>query len=305
MQKPLAPLPTFKPLGRQSPDLVKVFDKIRFGPLGDAYEYDEFIWFVREYPRVYRHHYKHAEYRLTSIHQAYREHHVKTQELLSGEFKQSVEEDTFLGYSYSNRMVLPIYWDFESYLQAVSSTLDVTARIAGTAFKQGAPHSFNRFCKRAPDGVLKVVFLRAHHRWVERMKTYRDCFVHHTPIDTLLTMQIESYSDVFELRGSLPVNPEVHDILLFRYSRRVELLKYAITVWRHLAAFDRAVAKIVLATVQEGTLPRKDQQALLMLAVNLELRLGGLHRVETPDNTSPTQGTASLWQRRLRSTSSR
>jgi hypothetical protein len=107
------------------------------------------------------------------------------------------------------------------------------------------------------EGVLKDVFLRAQHRWVERMKTYRDCFVHHTPIDTLLTMKIESYSDVFELRGSLPVNPEVHDILSFRYSRRVELLKYATTVWRHLAAFDRAVAKIVWLLYRQGAYPER------------------------------------------------
>lgn len=257
MQKPLAPLPTFKPLGMQSPELVRVFDKIRFGPLREVFEYDEFVWFVREYPRVYRHHYDHAEHRLTSIYGAYREHHIKAQALLSGDLKQSVEADTFLEYSYSDRTVLPIYWNFESYLQAVSIALDVMARIAGTAFKQGAPHTFNRFCKKAPESPLKDVFLCAQHRWVERMKTYRDCFVHHTSIDTLLTMQVESYSDVFELRGTLPVNPEVHDILSFRYSRRVELLKYASIVWRHLAAFDRAVANTVWHLYRQGVYPLK------------------------------------------------
>lgn len=262
MQKPLAPLPTFKSLKAQSPELVRVFDKIRFGPLRDAFEYDEFVWFIREYPRVYRHHYDHAEHRLTSIYGAYREHHIEAQALLSRDFKQSVEAGTFLGYSYYNQTVLPIYWDFESYLQAVSSALDVTARIAGPAFKQGAPHTFNRFCKRAPEGALKDVFLRAQHRWVERMKTYRDCFVHHTSIDTLLTMQVESYSDVFELRAKLPVNPKVHDILSFRYSRRVELLKYATTVWRHLAAFDHAIAKTVRQLYKQGIYPQKIDRLL-------------------------------------------
>jgi hypothetical protein len=57
--------------------------------------------------------------------------------------------------------------------------------------------------------------------------------VHYTPIETLLTILVVRYSDGYELRCRLPVNPNVRDILGFRYSRRVELLKYGITVYRH------------------------------------------------------------------------
>ncbi len=258
MQKQLASLPTFKPLGRQSPELVRVLDKVRFGPLREVCEYDEFIWFIREYPRVYRHHYDHAEHRLRSLREAYQEHHAAAKALIDRNFDHPVgAEGTPSGYAYYDRTVLPIYWDFESYLQAVSITLDVAARVVGTAFKQGAPQTFNRFCKNAPEGELKDAFLSAQRRWVKRMKAYRDCFVHHTSIDTLLTMEIKSYPDAWELRGKLPINPGVHNILSFRYSRRVELLKYATTVWKHLAAFDRAIAMSLWRSYKRGTYPQE------------------------------------------------
>ncbi|MBA3353031.1 MAG: hypothetical protein H0U23_11545 [Blastocatellia bacterium] len=257
MYEPLAPLPTFNALAK-SPELVSVLDKVRFGPLSDDYEYGEFLWFIREYPRVYRHHYDHAGHRLSAIHQAYQDHHTSAEALIRRNFDHPTREGgTLQEYSYSNRDVSPIYWDFESYLQAISSALDIVARVVGTAFKQDTPPNFNRFCKKAPDSELKDVFVRAQYRWVKRMKAYRDCFIHFTSIDTLLTVQIKRYSGVWQLRTKLPINPEARDIISFRYSRRVELLRYATTVWKHLAAFDRSVAKVLWRLYKQGSYPQK------------------------------------------------
>lgn len=52
-----------------SPPLVKVMDKIRGDFDGD--DEFEFYWFAREYPRFYRHHIQHAEYRLRNIYDKY------------------------------------------------------------------------------------------------------------------------------------------------------------------------------------------------------------------------------------------
>ena len=266
MRDPLVPLPTLPALREQSPEIVHVLDKVRFGPLREIYEYDEFIWFIREYPRVYRHHYDHAEYRLFSIYRAYQENHAHAEALISREFDLPVYEDgtsrevshsDLQEMSYSNQEVPPIYWDFESYLQAISSALDIAARIVGTAFKQDTPPYFNRFCRTAPDSELKDVFVRAQRRWVKRMKAYRDCFVHYTSAETHLTVKIVRYGGAWQLRMKLPVNPQARDILLFRYSRRVELLRYAITLWKHLAAFDRAVAKILWRLYKQEAYPQK------------------------------------------------
>jgi hypothetical protein len=257
MEKPLAPLPIFKPY-EGSPALVLIHDKIRRGPLCEQDEYLEFWWFSREYPRVYRHHLDHAEYRLSAIQRTFQEHHAKAATLIRRESEGWDEEtSTYWEYSYRDPTVPPIYWDFESYLQAISSALDIAARIAGTAFKQNTPPNFNRFCKTVPDGDLRDLFLRAKRLWVKRMKEYRDCFTHFTPAETLLMLHIKQYADVFQLRGKIPVNPQARDILDFRYSRRVELFHYATTVWKHMVAFDRAVATLLWRKYKQGAYPKQ------------------------------------------------
>ena len=91
------------------------------------------------------------------------------------------------------------------------------------------------------------------------MKAYRDCFTHYTPVDTILSIHLCQYADTWEMRANLPVNPEAREILRFRYIRRTELLVYAIRIWKHLVAFDRAVAKEISRLYRAGEYPMKRQ----------------------------------------------
>jgi hypothetical protein len=91
------------------------------------------------------------------------------------------------------------------------------------------------------------------------LKDYRDCFTHYTPVDTLLSVCLRKYRNGWELRAKLPTNPNVREILGFRFSRRVELLRYAVTVYRHMSAFDKAVARALWKLYRVGDFPvRKD-----------------------------------------------
>ena len=254
--KPLRPLPTFKPLAR-SPELVRIMDAIRFGPLDELEEYAEFTWFIREYPRAYRHHFSHAEYRLRLIHSAYEHEHGIAAEKLQRHADGAEWTETVVSGGWGAVSPHVVYWDFESYLNAISSALDIAARVVGTAYRVETPSSFNRFCKSAPDGPLKDIFLRAQLRWVTKLKAYRDCFTHYTPVDTLLWLVLREYEKEWQLRAKLPVNPNVREILGFRYSKRVELLTYAVAVWRHLNAFDRAVAREIDRLYRTGDYPQR------------------------------------------------
>ena len=89
------------------------------------------------------------------------------------------------------------------------------------------------------------------------MKDYRDCFTHYTSVDTILSIHVREYADVWEVRAKLPANPESREILRFRYNRRIELLRYAINVYKNLIAFDRAVAREVLSLYKSGEYPKK------------------------------------------------
>ena len=207
---------------------------------------------------MYRHHLDHAEYRLGSIQRVFQEHYANAEGLIRGEFENDAEGTSETReYALRDPTVSPVYWDFESFLQATSSALDVAARLAGVAYKQNTPANFNRFCKKAPDDDIRDAFLRARHLWVRRMKEYRDCFTHFTPAETFLTLHIKEFTDTRQLRGKIPVNPEVRDISRFRYSRRVELFHYATTIWRHMVAFDRTVAGLLWRRYKKGSYPQQ------------------------------------------------
>lgn len=228
-------LPKLPKFSKESPKIVKVLDRIRFDS-DKKEEYSEFYWFSREYPRCYRYHLNCAEFRLKSIYKKYQEAHKYFRNHL-----MKVGENCYET-SYSNPQTYIIYWDFESYLSAINSALDLLARIVGTAYDEQMPISFNKLCKKNLDG-LAVILKKAQLKWVSRMKDYRDCLIHFTPIDTILGISAGRYSNGWELRGKLPVNPNVRDILGFKFSRRVELLRYAISVFRNMSALDAAVSK--------------------------------------------------------------
>jgi hypothetical protein len=216
--------------------------------------FEEFCWFAREYPRCYRFHFTGAEFRLKSVHSLMES---ICRELVSGAASST---DTTYSYGISDIRVEQVYWDFESFLSEVNIALDLLARVVGLAFPQQTPANFNRFCKLPGEHPLLIIFRKARSAWVSRLKDYRDCFTHYTPVDTMLMVRIHHYHATgWQLRAPLPVNPNVRDILAFRFSRRTELLRYCISTYRRLVALDRSVARAVSAEYLAGRFPvRRD-----------------------------------------------
>lgn len=168
MPKIILPLPNRPRSLIGSPEVVCVLDRIRFA-LDERDDMGEFYWFAREYPRVYRHHFQHAEFRLQTIYTSFENAHKYYTERLTNEADGELFE-----MAVGNKNVQTTYWDFECYLSALSAALDILARICGTAFKQHAPASFKDFCKKAPEGALKEIFRKAQDQWAQQMKDYRD-----------------------------------------------------------------------------------------------------------------------------------
>jgi hypothetical protein len=246
----LRPLPEFT---KASPAVVLVHDKIR-RELDEVDGFEEFCLFAREYPRCYRFHFDGAKFRLRSLHDLLQRIRANLATQVS-----EADGDTF-EVGLSDIRVAQVYWDFESFLSEVSITLDLLARVVGPAFPQESPPSFNRLCKWTGSHPLLDVFRRAQKRWVNRVKDYRDCFTHYTPVDTMLMVVLRRYPDRWEVRAKLPTNPNVREILGFRFSRRVELLRYALRVYADLVAFDAAVARTLSRLYAKKNYPvRRDR----------------------------------------------
>jgi len=232
----------------QSPEVVRVLDRVR-RELDYRDGFEEFCWFAREYPRCYRCHLDGADFRLGTMHKSLNS--IRQQLAMRAIAANSQTFEIAIG----NHLVNRLYWDFESYLSEINIALDLLARVVGPAFQQQSPLSFNNLCKRSEPHMILDLFQSAQRRWVSRLKDYRDCFVHYTPVDTLLQVTMQRCATGWELRAKLPTNPNIREILGFRYSRRIELMRYAIIVHRHMTAFDRVVAKALMKLYRKGAFP--------------------------------------------------
>jgi len=243
----------FRPPRVVTTRLVTVLDRIR-RELPELYpngEMDEVAWFIREYPRAYRYHLACADFRLGTICELYEELHQE----LSARIKD--DPDVF-EVSLSDRRVQRIYWDFESFLIENGIALDLLARIVGTAYKNEMPPSFNRFCRRAErSDSLLALFHSAQARWVNRLKDYRDCFTHYTPVDTMLSIRMVRRKGGWETRCKIPSNPNEREIQRFRFPLRVELSRLAFSVRRNMNKLDRDVAAHIDQAYRQGRYPQR------------------------------------------------
>ena len=229
--------------------MVKTLDKIRFeiDESDENEELSEFYWFAREYPRFYRYHLDHAEFRLKSIHEKY----LVTQEEIIRSSNSSFVMRV------SNPIIHQIYWDFEAYLMALSAALDLMARIVGVSFSDQTPVSFNKLCsKKQLEGPVDTL-RKAKGRWVNRFKDYRDCFVHYTPADNRVYADVAPHEDGSILRCKLPTNPNIRTVGGFKYSKKVEVLTYGSTLYRHFSALDKAIAKDIMKLYKNNEFPKR------------------------------------------------
>jgi hypothetical protein len=231
--------------------VVQLLDRIRFElpenhPDG---EMDEIAWFLREYPRVYRYHLECADFRLQIISDLYHDLHHELAEKIEG-------RGTLFEVALGDQRVRRIYWDFESFLTEIGIALDLLARIAGTAYRAEMPPSFARICrKQIPGDEMLALFQTAQKEWVNRMKDYRDCFVHYTPVDTILSIRMVLRKAGWETRCKIPSNPNEREILRFRFPLRVELLRYALLVRRKMKRLDKNIAARIAASYRSGLYP--------------------------------------------------
>jgi len=242
-------LPRLPDLSPRQPAVVASLDGIRFAMDDD--EHAEFCWFAREYSRNYRYHLNHAAHRLGCIYREY--------EQCFNRFVDQIPKarDGLFEISILRGVTSQIYWDFESFLNAISAALDTLARLCGLFFAEQTPLSFMRLCaKKDLKGVVHIL-RSAERRWVARMKDYRDCFVHYTPVDNETPVSCVLRSNGWNVWGRLPVNPNIRETDGFRYSFRVDLLCYAVATYKHMSALDKAVGRETSRAYRAGEFPRR------------------------------------------------
>ncbi len=78
------------------------------------------------------------------------------------------------------------------------------------------------------------------------------------------------YPSGWQLRARLPTNPNVREILGFRFSRRTELLGYALRTYANLRSLDRVVASQVWKLFRAGEFPKRYEHLFFLGARHRE-----------------------------------
>src|SRR5207247_3438225 len=119
-------IPELPHIGFDSPKVVLVCDRIR-RELDERDGFEEFCWFIREYPRCYRFHMDAAQFRLKSVHGLMGSLHSDLVQHVSASNAETFESGIF------DTRVQQLYWDFESFLSETAIAIDLLARVVGPA----------------------------------------------------------------------------------------------------------------------------------------------------------------------------
>jgi hypothetical protein len=237
---------------KNSPEIVKVLDKIRFEIDRKSDDYSEFYWFAREYPRFFRYHVDNIEFRLKTLHELYEIH-------LDDFLKQTETEDfkNCFEMTTSTKQSFQIYWDFEALLNATNSALELIARISGVAYEEQTPVSLNKITAKKHLTGLVDHFRLAKIDWINQMKDYRDCFVHFTPVDSRVYVTFYKKGDDWNIWCKIPINPNIREAEGFEFNQEVDLLKYSIQTFNNLMALEKQIAKDIQIAYDKGEFPKK------------------------------------------------
>jgi hypothetical protein len=83
----------------------------------------------------------------------------------------------------------------------------------------------------------------------------------------MLSFSCSQYTDGFELRCRLPNNPNVRDIMGFKFSRRLDVLRYACLTYKNLIALDRAIARQLYKDYLSRSFPKRTSDLFFLKEV--------------------------------------
>ena len=150
-----------------------------------------------------------------------------------------------------------VYWNFEAYLNALNSALDLLARCVGVAYREDVPVSFNKLCARQDLSGPVDVLRRAQVRWVRGMKDLRDCFAHYTPPETVLTISAVRYSDGWQAPSKYFQETQMCVISRNLGIRVAWSCSNTVGLWKRINALDKSLAKELSQLYSSKNFPKR------------------------------------------------
>lgn len=100
-------------------------------------------------------------------------------------------------------------------------------------------------------------------------------------------MHCHRYADGWEVRCGLPINPNVREAEGFRFSRRVEVLRYSLTTYRRLMVLDRKIGTLIRDAWTAGAFPKRTEH---LFFVGERQRPPANNRLRPPGETVSRHG---------------
>lgn len=214
----------------------------------DEKEYGEFSKFIHNYAIYFNHYYFHAAHRLEEINEGY-----------AKMAKQFIYEYNRYGDSMINTAgSSDIMYNFEDYLTAIRSSLDVLTKICLPAYRQSMPRTYNDFCRSKELSGPHLLFKNASNEWANKLIAYRDHCIHYSPFDNLPSKaELIKNGRYWEVFVRIPDNPEARSTSKFTYNDNIDILKYSIDTFSKYRNFEDSVSWELYSLYKKGQYPIK------------------------------------------------
>ena len=189
-----------------------------------------------KHARYFEHYYDHAKFRLKNIHVNY----GRMAEYFANEHKKCGNTNLHQVWSDESNQ---IFWDFEDYITAIRTSLDILTVICRPAYKGDTPRTFFDYCEFSITDPLHDLFEKANINWAGTMRNYRVQYIHYAPINDVPAIRLLKHGSDFELNARIPDSPlKTPGSKKFTYEKNIDVLTYSIDLFNHLSAFETSVA---------------------------------------------------------------
>lgn len=246
---PIPELPKFS--SGPTPIFLKVFIECGFRDDRNI----QFRDFTETMSFYYDHYYEHAKQRLISIHGNYC--------LIAEDFSDSLKKYPNTR-NISGLMAEQVYWDFEDYLAAMRSLLDIYIMLcrAASSAPGSFPSSFSVLKERDSNKVRELVKLTtlypilkdAYNSWAKEMIDYRNFYMHYAPFEEVHSTRVIVSESMLKINHRLPDSLKVKN-LKFEYYKNKDVFEYSIEIFRKNDELQSALANEICSLNLLGNYP--------------------------------------------------
>jgi len=226
----LLPLPDLPELERET----SYFSRLLQQDVATTLKSNKRLFQLLERLPTYFFHSEHAEFRLKGIYNKYQLAHACYSDVVDDLDEREFASEELKGLGEA------ILWDFQAFLSSLTTAVDLLHELTESLNSNRHVRALRAEVENLDHNPMQI-FSKADKRWIRKLKKYCLSAQRYPLFDQDEKIGVARHSDGWELRIKLPTNPESAGSGDLRFSRRNEVLRFALNMFKCWRALDAAL----------------------------------------------------------------